>query len=110
MYKLISSVLAVVVTVLSIAIMAVLVDDSKLTAQQVGQYRAENFVVIDDVFDFGLQFTGIVRCTCRWMPERYEGSKFQVKTPPQIKELIFEQSPIVSLLKLNNEIKGSLVF
>ena len=110
MYKLVSSLLAVVVMVLSIAIMAVLVDDSKLTAQQVGQYRAENFVVIDDVFDFGLQFTGIVRCTCRWRPERYEGSEFQVKTPPQIKALLFEQSPIVSLLKLNNEIKGSLVF
>ncbi len=110
MYKLIASLLAVVITALSIAIMAALVDDSKLTAQHVGQYRAENFIAVDDVFDFGLQFTGIVLCTCRWRPERYEGSKFQVKTPPQIKAHIFEPSPIVSLLKLNNEIKGSLIF
>lgn len=110
MHKILASLLAVVVTVLSIAVMAALVDDSKLTAQQVGQYRAEHFVAVDDVFDLGLQHTGIVYCsfTSRLVP--YSRSKLKSNIPPRNKTLLSEQLSIVSLLKLNDDMKSFLIF
>jgi len=106
MYKLVSSVLAVVVTVLSIAMMAALVDDSKLTAQQVGQYRAENFIAVDDVFEIPQTTRRATRACFRL--KSYEYHRLFIATNPRPSFLLAEQVKFVSLSMINNQIKKSL--
>ncbi|WP_435275952.1 hypothetical protein ACMAZF_02685 [Psychrobium sp. nBUS_13] len=108
MYKLIASLLAVVITALSIAIMAALVDDSKLTAQQVGQYRAEHFVAVDDVIEVPQIKSGIIlSCGSITIVKYSEIALLSMKTPIQQK-LATDSELIIRRSKLINELKQSL--
>ncbi|MCG7531303.1 hypothetical protein MHM98_08070 [Psychrobium sp. MM17-31] len=106
MHKIIASLLAVVVTTLSIAIMAALVDDSKLTAQQVGQYRVENFVVVDDLIKIP-ETTRIFTRIC-FRLKNYDYHLRFIDSHPQTSFLLAEQVKLVDLAKINNQIKKSL--
>lgn len=108
MHKVVASLLAVVVTALSIAIMAVLVDDSKLTAQQVGQYRAENFVAIDDLIEVPQIKRGVtLSCGAISIVKYSEVAFLSTKTPFQHK-LAADSEFIISKSKLIDELKQSI--
>lgn len=107
MHKIPASPLAVLVTALSIAIMAALVDDSKLTAQQVGLYRAEKFVAIDDVIEIPETTRTVTRICFRL--KNYDYHRLFITTHPLPSFLVAEQVKLVERSKLDNQIKKSLI-
>lgn len=106
MHKIIASLLAVVVTALSMAVMAAFVDDSKLTAQQVGQYRADNFVVVDDVIEIPETTRTVTRICFRLKSYNYH--RLFIATHPLHSFLLAEQVKLVDRSKLDNQIKKSI--
>ncbi|MGB0898950.1 MAG: hypothetical protein ACPGSN_06835 [Psychrobium sp.] len=106
MYKLVASLLAVITTALFIAIMAALVDDSKLTAQQVGQYRAENFIAVDDVIEVPQTIRkNTIMC---FRLGSYEDYRLFIASTPLPSLLLADQVKLVDLSILNRQIKKSL--
>jgi len=109
MYKLVASLLAVIATALSIVIMAALVDDSKLTTQQVGQYRAEQFVAVEDVIEVPQIKSGItLSCGDITIVKYSEIALLSMKTPFQHK-LATDGELIISKFHLINELENSFL-